>query len=109
MIQAKPSRERGFYGPSVPQESMMDQWDDECLLRLDRIEESLDNIRYELGKLKIYILKHQWPNRPLREIADQVIADAIRACNGNKEYAAKKLGVSLKTIYNRTKPDNGGA
>ena len=87
----------------------MDQWDDECLLRLDRIEESLDGIRYELGKLKIYILKHQWPNRPLREIADQVISDAVRTCNGNKEYAAKKLGVSLKTVYNRTGPDNGGA
>ena len=78
----------------------MDQWDDECLLRLDRIEESIDDIRYELGKLKIYILKHQWPNRPLREIADQVIADAVRACNGNKPYAAKMLGVSLKTVYN---------
>jgi len=86
----------------------MDQWDDQCLLRLDKIEEALDDIRYELGKLKIYILKHQWPNRPLCEIDNQIISDALRACNGDKRYAAKKLGVSLKTIYNRTKPEADG-
>jgi two-component system response regulator HydG len=39
--------------------------------------------------------------QPLRSLELQAIHDALNACNGNKSAAAKKLGISRKSLYSR--------
>ena len=41
--------------------------------------------------------------RTLREIERQAIVDTIRGCQGNKALAARTLGISEKSIYNKIK------
>jgi len=38
---------------------------------------------------------------PLAEVERELILATMSRCDGNKRYAAKVLGVSLKTLYNR--------
>jgi DNA-binding NtrC family response regulator len=39
--------------------------------------------------------------QPLRSLELQAIHDALSACNGNKSAAARKLGISRKSLYSR--------
>ena len=38
---------------------------------------------------------------PLAQIEDLVISHTLEACNGDKEKAAKVLGISVRTLYRR--------
>lgn len=42
-------------------------------------------------------------NRPLVELEKQAILETLAACNGNKAMAARNLGISEKSIYNKIK------
>lgn len=37
----------------------------------------------------------------VREVEKQLILSTLRACDGNKQQAARRLGLSLKTLYNK--------
>ncbi|MFN7980762.1 MAG: helix-turn-helix domain-containing protein [Vicinamibacterales bacterium] len=39
--------------------------------------------------------------RPLREIEEEHVQFALRACNGNKKRAAAALGISRDTLYRK--------
>ena len=47
--------------------------------------------------------------RTLAEIERAAIFDALEACDGNQSKAARTLGVSEKTIYNKLKRYRGHA
>ncbi|WP_153099908.1 sigma-54 interaction domain-containing protein [Paraburkholderia hayleyella] len=42
-----------------------------------------------------------WVGTPLAEAQKQIILGTLKHCNGDKRRAAKTLGISLKTLYNR--------
>jgi DNA-binding NtrC family response regulator len=42
-----------------------------------------------------------WVGTPLADAQKQIILGTLKHCNGDKRKAAKALGVSLKTLYNR--------
>ena len=42
-----------------------------------------------------------WVGTPLAEAQRQIILGTLKFCGGDKRRAAKALGVSLKTLYNR--------
>lgn len=48
---------------------------------------------------------------PIRAMEQQLIMATLKECNGNKRLAAERLGISLKTLYNKLKtyeePRNG--
>ncbi|NOZ68276.1 MAG: sigma-54-dependent Fis family transcriptional regulator [Deferribacteres bacterium] len=46
--------------------------------------------------------------KPLRELENETIINAINAFNGNKSKAAKALGITRKALYNRLKQVNPG-
>jgi two-component system response regulator HydG len=42
-------------------------------------------------------------NMPLEAVEKRAITETLQACNGNKAEAARRLGISEKTIYNKIK------
>lgn len=44
--------------------------------------------------------------RPLKAIENEVILETIASCNGNMTVAAKKLGISRTTLYNKLRQAN---
>jgi DNA-binding NtrC family response regulator len=42
-----------------------------------------------------------WIGTPLADAQKQIILGTLKYCGGDKRRAAKALGVSLKTLYNR--------
>ncbi len=48
------------------------------------------------------------PVKPLRELENETIINAINAFNGNKSKAARALGITRKALYNRLKQVNPG-
>jgi DNA-binding NtrC family response regulator len=42
-----------------------------------------------------------WVGTPLADAQKQIILGTLKYCGGDKRRAAKALGVSLKTLYNR--------
>ena len=42
-----------------------------------------------------------WVGTPLADAQKQIILGTLKHCGGDKRRAAKALGVSLKTLYNR--------
>jgi len=51
-----------------------------------------------------------WVGTPLADAQKQIILGTLKHCGGDKRRAAKALGVSLKTLYNRlgTYENEGG-
>jgi DNA-binding NtrC family response regulator len=50
-----------------------------------------------------------WVGTPLADAQKQIILATLKHCGGDKRRAAKSLGVSLKTLYNRLGSYEGGA
>ncbi len=42
-----------------------------------------------------------WIGTPLADAQKQIILGTLKFCGGDKRLAARTLGVSLKTLYNR--------
>ncbi len=65
--------------------------------------------RLTVDDLSTYIVRNEpvnqalksAPGRSLREIEKALLMDTLKSVNGNKVKAAKILGISLKTMYNR--------
>jgi two-component system response regulator HydG len=47
------------------------------------------------------------PGTPLHEVEEILIADALRRCRGDKEKAARILGISARTLYRRASRPGG--
>jgi DNA-binding NtrC family response regulator len=46
--------------------------------------------------------------RTIADVEWLMIQEALRRCEGNKTAAAKALGISLRTLYNKLAAHNGG-
>lgn len=53
-----------------------------------------DGVLFPDDELTVYV-------RPLREIEEEHVQFALRACNGNKKRAAEALGISRDTLYRK--------